>query len=312
MKTITTHAPGYLVLMGEHALLHGQPGIVAATDAHITVALTPRADNHINIESTIGSYRTTLQTLTIEPPFQFVLGALLHYKTELATGADISITSNLPNAQGFGSSTAVTVAMTKALHTWLTLSDTFEALFDTAQTITHAVQGVGSGADIATSIVGGIVYFCDDGTRTVEPLPCQNFPGIHSYYCGYKTPTAEVLKKLAPLEKANPTHYATLYTQMGTEVGTAKTAIEAQDWQALGQSFNRYQDLLKALGVSDNTLGNMCDTLQNTPNVLGAKISGAGLGDCVIALGNPDHNVLPEYEHADLRKHPKKPTATSK
>ena len=49
--------------------------------------------------------------------------------------------------------------------------------------------------------------------------------------------------------------------------------------------------LMEQLGVCDDTLKDMVTRLQDDAGVLGAKISGSGLGDCVISLGIPSRKL---------------------
>jgi mevalonate kinase len=56
-----------------------------------------------------------------------------------------------------------------------------------------------------------------------------------------------------------------------------------------------YQGLMDALGVNDLALSDIIYSLRKSEVILGAKISGSGLGDCVIALGTDDSLALP-YE----------------
>ena len=44
-------APGSLMLLGEHAVLHGKPALVGALDKRITVTLTPMRHDRIEIIS---------------------------------------------------------------------------------------------------------------------------------------------------------------------------------------------------------------------------------------------------------------------
>ena len=49
--------------------------------------------------------------------------------------------------------------------------------------------------------------------------------------------------------------------------------------------------LMEQLGVCDDTLKDMVTKLQSDAGVLGAKISGSGLGDCVLSLGIPQKKL---------------------
>ncbi|WP_144244201.1 hypothetical protein [Nitrincola sp. A-D6] len=52
---------------------------------------------------------------------------------------------------------------------------------------------------------------------------------------------------------------------------------------------------MDALGVNDATLAKMLAELRQDPAVLGAKISGSGLGDCVLTLGTSTPKSLPVF-----------------
>ena len=58
---------------------------------------------------------------------------------------------------------------------------------------------------------------------------------------------------------------------------------------------NNYQGLMDALGVSDKSISDMVYSLRQSDRIQGVKISGSGLGDCVLALGN-DENISIPYE----------------
>lgn len=78
---------------------------------------------------------------------------------------------------------------------------------------------------------------------------------------------------------------------MDQSTDRAIDAIERQDWQTVGQLFNINQGLMDAIGVNDKSLAGINHALRAEPEILGSKISGSGLGDCVVALGevtNPD------------------------
>ncbi len=113
-------APGSLMLLGEYAVLHGQQAWVCALHKRITVTLTPRNDDRIEIYSdNHGQYSTDTQHLTIEKPFEFVLAALKQHQAVLRRGCDIHIESTFSDTIGFGSSAAVTTATLAALFNWL-------------------------------------------------------------------------------------------------------------------------------------------------------------------------------------------------
>ena len=282
-------APGSLMLLGEYAVLHGKQAIVCAVNKRITVSLTPRADQQITIHSpTIGSYTTQLQQLTIEKPFQFVLGALKHCQSKLRQGCDMNITSDISDQMGLGSSAAVTVATLLALTTWFNMKIAPLDLIRQGRHVVHQVQGVGSGADIAASVYGGMVgYQC-------QPMYAEKFSVTHPItvmYAGFKTPTVDVIKQVHD----RFAHHSNIFQHICHSIGQCATdgiyAIRKKDWGRLGEIMSIQQGMLEALGVSMPALRILLDHLRSEAGILGAKISGSGLGDCVVGLGSASHQL---------------------
>ncbi len=281
-------APGSLMLLGEYAVLHGKQALVCAIDQRIEVILTPRTDKKIFIESDLyGQYHTDLLALKIEKPFQFVLGALLQYQVKLKRGCDIAITSTFSDQVGLGSSAAVTVATLAALISWLNIRMSPLDLVRQGKQVIKQVQGIGSGADIAASVYGGLVGY------QAQPLFAEKFHHLHPLtvlYAGYKTPTVDAIKRVQQSFSA----YSSLFLHITNSIGQCATEgiqlVRKMDWAKLGHIMNIQQGMMESLGVSDVSLTKMVNTLREQPGMLGVKISGSGLGDCVVGLGESAHD----------------------
>lgn len=277
-------APGSLMLLGEYAVLHGKPALVCAVDKRITVTLTPRDDKLIEIQSDLhGAYSTSLTELTIERPFQFVLGALQHYRPRLLRGCDIHIHSAFSDKVGLGSSAAVTVATLAAIVTWLGLKITPHELVREGRQVVKHIQGVGSGADIAASVYGGMVAF------QATPLLVEKFNVTHPLtvlYAGFKTPTVEAIKRVHQFYAGYPALFRHLQESVGRCAMEGIQLVKKKEWGKLGEIMTVQQGLMDSLGVNIPLLHDMVETLRQQPDILGAKISGSGLGDCVVGLGH--------------------------
>lgn len=280
---IRASAPGSLMLLGEYAVLYGKPAIVCAVDKRISVTLTPRNDEHIHIHTSLyGSYITSLSQLTIEKPFHFVLGALSHLQPKMRKGCDLHIETHFSDQIGLGSSAAVTVATLAALVSWLGIKVLPLDLVRMGRQVVRTIQGNGSGADIAASVHGGIVAY------QAQPISAEKFPVIHpltALYCGYKTPTPQVIQKVQSSFGAHPKLLQSIMQSIGQCAAEGMLLIRKEKWQDFGNIMNIQQGLMTALGVNDLLLQQMVEELCKQPDVLGAKISGSGLGDCVIGLG---------------------------
>ncbi|WP_207063841.1 mevalonate kinase [Motiliproteus sp. SC1-56] len=289
---IRASAPATFMLMGEHAVLHGHPALTCAADRRIQVRLTPHGAPMLRVHSSIAEYEANLDSLGDHPKLRFVLQAVRAMRDRLPSGFSLDITSDFSDQVGLGSSAAVTVATAAALRFWVEGAAGPREVFEDALDAVLKVQGRGSGADIAASAFGGMVVY-RQSPRAIETL--ETLPRVGLYYCGYKTPTPEVLQRVNAESLSLPELYPELYGLMGKTASQAVQAAKEGDWERLGRLMNVYQGLMDALGVNDAALSDIVYRLRQQPGVLGAKISGSGLGDCVVALGESAGEALP-YE----------------
>jgi mevalonate kinase len=275
-------APSSLMLLGEYAVLHGKQALVCAVNKRMTVTLTPRADNKIHIQSALGVLETDLKQLKIAPPFQFVLAVFQKYRRHLPSGCDLKIEAEFSDKIGFGSSAAVTVATLSALAAWLNITFSAADFIRAARALVQKVQGLGSGADVAACVLGGIVAY------KMQPLLAEKFTHLHPLtvvYSGYKTPTVEAVQQVKQRYLTQPKIFKSLFQTMELCTAEGIQAVRQQQWKKLGDSMNIQQGLLEALGVSTPLLRTIVDSLREQNTILGAKISGSGLGDCLVGLG---------------------------
>ncbi|MEN7973403.1 MAG: galactokinase family protein [Verrucomicrobiota bacterium] len=289
--TITTSAPGSLMLLGEHAVLHGHHALVCAINRRITVRLSPSSDGMVKIVSDLGNYQSPLKELNDHPSLRFVIQSIRKQAEHIPSGFELTIVSGFSSKIGFGSSAAVTVATHAALMQWIMgEAPKPEALFLNALETVHEVQGRGSGADLAASVFGGVV-----GYSTVPDFkPVEISIPLTAVYCGYKTPTPEVIQKVEQLRAADPAAYERIYSEIDKSVEAAVSCLRNHDFPAFGKILNRNQQLMAEMGVNTPELQEIVDALQNDPDVFGAKISGSGLGDCAVGIGYADLKNL-EY-----------------
>jgi mevalonate kinase len=239
----------------------------------------------------LGELILELDTLSVQSPFKFVLQTILYFKEQIPSGFILNINSDFSSIIGFGSSAAVTVATVAVIMQWLELSTTQDEIFSIAKKIMLQVQGVGSGADIAASVYGGVL--CYDTTSLTVKLP--SIPVLTVVYSGYKTPTSEVIKIVQTAQAQHPQKFSQIFDRMQDCVTKAITAIRDADWSLLGKLFVAHHNLQAELGTSDAQLEKIVHYLLMQPQIYGAKISGSGLGDCVIGLGE-----VPEQLHINI------------
>lgn len=270
------------MLFGEHAVLHGHLCLCAAVNLRLQVTLLPRRDSSVRVRSALGERSTGLDELDCAPPFQFVMQTLKTCRDRLPAGLDLTIESEFGDTLGLGSSAAVTVALLAAIDAWIGVEPAAADLQERGRTIIRAVQGIGSGADVAASVLGGVVAYRAEPrelTRIAETMP------LAVAYSGAKEKTAVVVARVERLRQQNPTGVAQVFDAMETVTREAVEAIRQEAWARVGELMNRGQGLMEALGVSTAHLDEMLGELRAAPGILGAKISGSGLGDCIVGVG---------------------------
>ncbi len=288
---ITSSAPGSLMITGEHAVLHGARALVGAVDQRVQVQLTPRPDRQVEICSALGTRLTALDAPDASPPFTFIGRALALLGSGCPTGFRLEITADMPPDVGLGSSAAVTVATLAALHAHRQDAPNPETLHAEALALVRAVQGAASGSDLAASVWGGVLLYTQKPEVLASHL--QPFPDIALVYAGYKTPTAEVIRRVEARRATVADGFRDLYHRMDTCSAAANTAFATGDWQRLSEALLQGQLWMEELGVCDETLADIIRRLKGQPGITAAKISGSGLGDCILALGRLADDLPP-------------------
>lgn len=291
MKIIEVSAPGSIMLCGEHAVLHGYTALACAIDKRITVKLTPRNDKTFIINSALGTYQSVIYNPKTDSRFLFIIEVVKVIKP--TNGFELEIISEFSHQVGLGSSAAVTATVCSALSTFCNKKHSKEQIFNLALQSILNVQGRGSGSDLAASIFGGIISLQSTGVtdRLVNKIHCK-LPPIDLQFCGYKMKTPAVIDHVNKTSKQFPQLYKSLYKLMGDTSKQLVSNFKANDWIKAGQLFDFYQGLMSSLGVSDKNLSEIINELRLQPEVFGAKISGSGLGDCVISLGKTRNTII--------------------
>lgn len=296
-------APGTLMLLGEHAVLWNKVAVVTAINQRLSVTLKPRSDRKIKIVSELGSLETTLETISLKAPFQFILAAILQLRNELQGGFDLIVESQFSHLIGLGSSAAVTVA-TVAVLMQFGQSFSKKDVFENARQVIRTVQGMGSGADVAASVYGNVVVY-RSGLEAGSPYQIETLNSLIPLivlYSGSKKPTSEVIAFVEQKRKKHALIFEALYNSIEDCSKAGIEAIKLKNWAALGEILNIHQGLMCALGVSTPCLNQLIDRLRQESFVWGAKISGSGMGDCIVGIGECAPDFFPEQIPVQISK----------
>lgn len=294
MKNTTLgHAHGKVILLGEHAVVYGHPAVVAGIDRGAT------AEARLTLGPSLLSL-SDHQTKAGEGELGRAFAALLE-------GLDIppvsiSVTLHIPAGCGLGASAAMGVAVARAA---LALRDgphppDNARLLAAAHRWERVFHGNPSGIDAAASVYGGCLSF----TRSDGPTPLAVNKAL-VLVVGLAAPPAStrvMVERLSALRREQPEFVDTRLAAIARLVETARPALERGDPFALGPLLDQNQAILGELRVSSPPIDEAC-AMARQSGALGAKLTGAGGGGCVVALcsGEPDAlRVLKTWQEHDI------------
>jgi mevalonate kinase len=297
MNNVAVSAPGKLMLLGEHAVVYNRPCLVTAVDQrmHATVQILDIPDFELEApDVNVTGYKKSFADLgngDIPKGAKFVEIAVKNFseKYPLKSGIRVETRSEFSSQFGFGSSSASTVCIVKALSIILGLNLSKKEIFDLAFKTVLDIQGKGSGFDVAAAVFGGSLYYVTNG-KVIEPLPVFTLPLIVGY-SGVKADTVTLINKVKESFTGRETRMDEIYDGIKRLVEEAKVAILKSDWQKFGDLMNQNQKYLNELGVSIPKLDDMIN-ISLSAGAYGAKLSGAGGGDCMIAVCPKDKEIF--------------------
>jgi len=278
------------MLFGEHSVVYGHPCIVTAVDQRMNVVAEIEKNSNLQLiapEVGLSNYLQKIDSLGTDPNIpkgaRFIETAVKNFfeKYNIKSGLKIETRSGFSSEFGFGSSSAVTVGVIKVLSELFGVELKKKELFDLSYRTVLDVQGVGSGFDLAAAIWGGTIYF-KTGGKTVESLGVGELPFVVGY-TGIKADTPTLIRQVADLHQKDERKIENIFDQIAFLTEEAKKALMIGDWKTVGRLMNLNQELLNKLGVSTDKLTVLIEAARGA-GAYGAKLSGAGGGDCMIAL----------------------------
>jgi mevalonate kinase len=292
-SSVTVSAPGKLMLLGEHSVVYGHPCLVTSVKQRLNLSVSFNTDKMFNLKAPevgIASYTKPLSGLSqgeIPKGARFIEAALKNYISckKVKSGINISTKSDFSASYGFGSSSASAVCLIKALSEICGHKLDDKQIFNLSYKTVMDVQGAGSGFDVASAVYGGTLYYVSPG-KVIERLPTENIPLIVGY-TGVKADTVAIVGDVARKKSQNPEKVARIFAAVTKLVDETKKKIVESDWERVGRLFDFNQDYLRDLGVSTEKLETLISAAKSA-GAYGAKLSGAGGGDCMIAIAPPE------------------------
>ena len=277
MITASTHVGlGKVILLGEHAVVHGHPALAGAIDRG--VGLEAKDGDALRLR--IRAWELDVAAGDDHP----VARALAAVAGALGVTAPIVLDgdADLPPAAGLGSSAAVSVAVTRALaaHAGKTLSPA--EVLEVAGASERCFHGNPSGIDVALAAGGGLgLYRRATGLAPVRCAPVTMVIGLS----GQQRATGAMVARVADALAAAPVITTQRLERLGEAAARGAELLEAgaPDLAALGTLLTGAHVVLRDLGLSTAVLDEMVDAAL-TAGAAGAKLTGGGGGGAVVAL----------------------------
>ena len=259
-----------IILIGEHAVVYGYPAIsLPLLEVEVTCRVVPAA----------APWR-----LFEEDTLSMAVYASLEYLNIKDAYIRCQIDSAIPEKRGMGSSAAISIAAIRAVFDYYQAElprDVLEILVNRAEMIAHMNP---SGLDAKTCL-------SDQPIRFIKNVGFEELAMDLSAYLviadtGVYGHTREAIQVVESKGKeALPFLYS-----LGELTQQAEEAIKARDAVMLGEILTKAHGNLKEIGVSSLEADALVETALDH-GALGAKMSGGGLGGCIIALAADDRQA---------------------
>jgi mevalonate kinase len=289
-STTVGTAPARLCIGGEDLDWIGGPALLTAIDLRVEVTYEKRAAARTLAIVADGALRArlTLPRSNWHDPTDSELELIRlcwQHAVHPPTGGHISILTAAPTSAGLASSATACVAALRAL---LPPDDaTPELLARTAYDIEHDIAGRPVGPmDFVPAALGGTALVVSASETITEVSELDMPPEARFVIVDTRTPRdtgAVIAWKRARLDAGEPgiLHYA---YRMPDLVDEQARLVRSGDLDALGQSVDEAQALLRhQLKVSTPLIDTCVDRLRAS-GALGVKLTGTGLGGCLFAL----------------------------
>lgn len=286
MPAISASAHGKIILLGEHAVVYSRPAIAIPVDkvaVHAYVLANPAGKpGEVKIEAEAVHLSAYLHELPADQPIALTLKLIQqHLGLSHLPAFTLKISSTIPVASGLGSGAAVSVAVIRAVTSFLGQSLENDTVSNLAYEIEKHYHGTPSGIDnTVITYHKPILYQRGSGFSDLHiPAPFT----LVIADTGISSPTAAVVGEVRLAWQKDPAEYEQIFDQIGALVQEAKRHIEARMPDQIGPLLTRNHTLLQTISVSNAVLDRLVETALES-GALGAKLSGGGRGGNMIAL----------------------------
>ncbi|MEM0057026.1 MAG: mevalonate kinase [Candidatus Geothermarchaeota archaeon] len=278
-SVIVSKAPGKVILLGEHFVVHGSLALSMAIDRFAYAYAHRSTEEKIILKLSNGQ---EIDVLNSEVDHIRNFFAILKREFNLPT-MEIEIRLDFPISAGLGSSASIGYTLTDiAFKCRYGVAAPRNILYHYVKLMEEIVHKAPSGIDSTTVVNGGIILFKKE-RGIVESIKRTDLK-ILVVDSGERRITGDLVKKVTCyIHEVGEEAFKSIIETVNTLVLEAVKSINEMDYKRLGYLMDLNQHYLRALNVSTNTIDYIIDILHEN-GAFGAKLTGAGGGGCVISL----------------------------
>ena len=276
-------APGKIILFGEHAVVYNRPALaVPVNQVHSDVDVLDSSRAGIWIDAPVITLHAELTSLPSDHPIGSVILKLFQlFDISQPPNLEINISSTIPVAAGLGSGAAVSVALIRALSSFLShplSSDEINSLVFEIEKLHH---GTPSGIDNTVITYNMPVYF-------IKGQPIETFKTGKPFTIviadtGIPALTKESVGDVRRLWLKDTNYFENVFNEIAQISLIARRSIESGRPELLGELMEHNHAVLQEMTVSSPELDTLVSAARDA-GALGAKLSGGGRGGNMIAL----------------------------
>lgn len=294
------NAYGKIILLGEHAVVYGSHAIAAPVPLAVEARVVDTEPGE-GIRLMIPRWGLEQRLKAEDEGFARALANILDELALSRRNMTIEVFPKVPRAMGLGASSALAVAVLRALdqHYGLQLGDV--EINRLAFICEQAAHGTPSGIDNTLATYGELMLYRRQNEQAhFEPLHPRTPLHLVVGMSGQESLTARTVAGVRRAWESAPERYQRMFDEIDRLTLEGRHAIAEGDTPALGQLMNLCHGILNGLQLSTPALEELVG-IARTHGALGAKLTGGGGGGSMIALCPDDGGAICQDIQARMR-----------
>ncbi len=272
------------ILVGEHAVVHGQPALALPLSQIRVHAIAKGGAAPLTViakDLDRPPMRWDAESGDTGDPLRKMTALTLERLNWTAATGEIRLESAIPIASGLGSGAAVSAALGRAIAALrgacLPVAELNALVFE----VEKLHHGAPSGIDNTVVVYERPVYFAQG--HPLEFVEIRTSLRLLLADTGIAASTRAAVAHVRDLRQRRPARTNAIFEEIGAIVKEARSCLESGEAARLGPLMRQNHALLRQLEVSSAALDKLVAAALEA-GALGAKLSGGGLGGCMIAL----------------------------